>query len=248
MKCRKLFAIFAKRHCRKLVANSSFDHLLAILAQIAFAKRLNKPSIEFLLQLRQFVLGRELTRIVAGCALFMVDAGATDLRAIRGRICAIGPATRDALQQLHLKVDLMAEEYVAEGLLEKLADYQLTGSHVLIARAAVARDLLPVELAKRGAHVDVVEAYCTAAPDNLATAAADAWARRPHWITFTSSSTVKNLVAAAGPLPTGARTVSIGPITSATLRSCGLPVDVEASVYTVGGLVDGLLLASIIKT
>ena len=240
-------------------AREQADSLTQTLRQLG-AEVIELPAIEIRPAADYSALDRAISQIsrydwliftsVNGVRFFLqrLDAGATDLRAIRGRICAIGPATRDALQQLHLKVDLMAEEYVAEGLLEKLADYQLTGSHVLIARAAVARDLLPVELAKRGAHVDVVEAYCTAAPDNLATAAADAWARRPHWITFTSSSTVKNLVAAAGPLPTGARTVSIGPITSATLRSCGLPVDVEASVYTVGGLVDGLLLASIIKT
>ena len=139
----------------------------------------------------------------------------------------------------------MAEEYVAEGLLEKLADYPLTGSHVLIARAAVARDLLPVELAKRGAHVDVVEAYRTVAPENLAVAASEAWGRRPHWVIFTSSSTVKHLVAAAGLLPEGTRTASIGPVTSATLRACGLPVDLEASVYTAAGLVDGLLDAMV---
>ena len=182
------------------------------------------------------------------CFLQRLDAGATDLRAIRGRICAIGPATRDALTQLHLKVDLMADEYVAEGLLEKMAAHELAGSHILIARAAVARDLLPVELSRRGAHVDVVEAYRTLAPEDLAAAAAAAWARRPHWITFTSSSTVKNLIAAAGPLPAGTRTASIGPVTSGTLRSFGLPVDIEAGVFTVGGLVDALVSASIIRT
>ena len=182
------------------------------------------------------------------CFLERLDRGATDLRAIRGRICAIGPATSAALTQLHLKVDLMAEEYVAEGLLRRLAEHELAGSRVLIARAAVARDLLPVELGKRGAAVDVVEAYRTVVPENLAAQAAAAFARKPHWITFTSSSTVNNLLDRAPALPAGVRTASIGPITSATLRSRGIRVDVEAPVYTVGGLADALAAASIIGT
>ncbi len=91
-----------------------------------------------------------------------LDASSSDLRAIRGRICAIGPATRDALERFHIKVDVVAEQYVAEGLLAALAAYDLKGARVLIPRAAVARDVLPSELARRGAHVDVVEAYRTA--------------------------------------------------------------------------------------
>ena len=92
----------------------------------------------------------------------------------------------------------MAKEYVAEGLLEALAAYDLAGARVLIARAAVARDLLPTELARRGARVDVVEAYRTAAPPDLAQRAAAVLARKPDWITFTSSSTAQNLVDAVG--------------------------------------------------
>src|SRR4051812_46414775 len=82
-----------------------------------------------------------------------LDVSRFDLRAIRGRICAIGPATREALARFHVKVDVLAEEYVAEGLLRALAPYDLTGSRILIARAAVARDLLPRELERRGASV-----------------------------------------------------------------------------------------------
>src|SRR5207253_5792143 len=109
-----------------------------------------------------------------------------DLRAIEGRICAIGPATRDALEQFHLKVDVVAERYVAEGLLTALAPWDLSGARVLIARAAVARDVLPQELTKRGALVDVVEAYRTVAPADLAVRAMGVLATNPHWITFTS--------------------------------------------------------------
>jgi uroporphyrinogen III methyltransferase/synthase len=171
-----------------------------------------------------------------------LDAGESDLRAIGGRICAIGPATRDALERFHLKVDVMAEQYVAEGLLDALAGYDLTGARVLIARAAIARDLLPNELARRGAQVDVVEAYRTVAPPDLALRVREVLARHPHWITFTSSSTVQNLVdAVVAEALSGVRTASIGPVTSATLRKHGIQVTVEASTYTIPGLVQAML-------
>ena len=171
-----------------------------------------------------------------------LDRGNSDLRAIQGRICAIGPATREALERFHLKVDVMAEQYVAEGVLAALAAYDLTGARVLIARAAVARDLLPRELVRRGAQVEVVEAYRTITPEDLPQRAAQVLALEPDWITFTSSSTVQNLVSAVGAEALRhIRTVSIGPITSATLRQNGLPVTVEASVYTVSGLAEALL-------
>jgi len=87
-----------------------------------------------------------------------------DLRALRGKICAIGPATRAAIEALHLKIDLMGEQYVDESLVEAFAPHPLEGKRILLPRAAVARDIIPVELRKRGAHVDVVEAYRTVAP------------------------------------------------------------------------------------
>ncbi len=171
-----------------------------------------------------------------------LDASAADLRAIRGKICAIGPATRDALEQFHIKVDILAAQYVAEGLLRALADFSLEGAKVLIARAAVARDVLPDELRRRGARVDVCEAYRTIQPEGLAERAREILAARPDWITFTSSSTVENLVAAAGAAAVrNVRTASIGPITSATLEKNDIPVGVQASVYTVPGLVERIL-------
>jgi uroporphyrinogen III methyltransferase/synthase len=165
-----------------------------------------------------------------------------DLRALRGKLCAIGPATRAAIEALRLRVDLMGEEYVAESLVAAFAAQPLEGKRVLLPRAAVARDLVPVELAKRGAQVDVVEAYRTVAPEDLAARISEAFARKPDAITFTSSSTVKNFVAAA---PTGilngVDVVSIGPVTSRTAQDLGLAVAAQASVFTVDGLVEALL-------
>jgi uroporphyrinogen III methyltransferase/synthase len=176
------------------------------------------------------------------CFLDRLDAGPFDLRAIRGRICAIGPATRDALERFHIKVDVVAEQYVAEGLLEALSGYDLADTRILIARAAVARDVLPNELIRRGAAVDVVEAYRTLPPSDLRQRATEILSHQPTWMTFTSSSTVENLIAAVGvEAMRGIRVASIGPITTATLRRHGIADIVEASVYTVDGLVDAIL-------
>ena len=165
-----------------------------------------------------------------------------DLRALRGKICAIGPATRAAVEALHLVVDLMGEQYVAESLVEAFAREALGGKRVLLPRAAVARDLVPVELARRGAQVNVVEAYRTVAPDDLSGKIHDAWTHKPDCITFTSSSTVKNFVAAAGAAPLeGVNVVSIGPVTTQTARDLGVAVAAQARVYTVEGLVEALV-------
>ena len=106
---------------------------------------------------------------------------------------------------------------------------------MLVARAAEARDVLPDALRERGAEVDVVALYETVreqpgAEEIEAAQGAD-------YVTFTSSSTVTNLTEALGDrFPTGARIVSIGPITSETVRAAGLEVDVEAERHDVDGL------------
>ena len=100
-----------------------------------------------------------------------------------------------------------------------------------------------------GATVDVVEAYRTVAPPDLAARVKEVLARKPHWITFTSSSTVNNFVTAVGSeVLDGIRVASIGPITSATVREHGLKLEVEAQPHTVAGLVEAISSASIAKT
>ena len=171
-----------------------------------------------------------------------LDAGEHDLRELRAKICAIGPATRAAVEALHLKVDLMGKEYVAESLLEAFADYDLAGKRVLLPRAAVARDLVPAGLARRDARVDVVDAYRTVAPEHLAARVREVLDQRPDCITFTSSSTVLNLVEAAGAEALrGIPVASIGPITTQTARALGVEVATQAKVYTVEGLVDAVM-------
>ena len=170
-----------------------------------------------------------------------LDRSAADLRALKAKICAIGPATRAAVEALHLKVDKMPEEYVAESLVKAFEAEDLNWRRILLPRAAVARDLVPVELRRRGATVDVVEAYRTGIPENTAERAREILARLPDWITFTSSSTVTNFLAAAGKEAlAGMKIASIGPITSHTAREHGIEVDVEAQPHTIEGLVAAL--------
>jgi uroporphyrinogen III methyltransferase / synthase len=179
-----------------------------------------------------------------------LDRSPHDLRAIRGRVAAIGPATQAALEAIHLKVDRIGREFVAESLLEAMATENLGGKRILLARAAVARDTLPVGLRARGAQVDVATAYRTGAPQNLSALARELLAapRKPDWITFTSSSTVENLVTAAGAEAlAGIRVASIGPVTSATARRLGIEVAAEASRFDENGLIEAILSKGIIE-
>ncbi len=160
------------------------------------------------------------------------------------KIAAIGPATRKAIEKHGLKVNVVPEEYVAESVVEAMRN-EVAGKRVLLARARVARDVIPRELRKLGAKVDVVEAYETVIPPSSSTrlrAILKDSKRRPQVITFTSSSTVRNFVALLGkkPLLDGICLASIGPVTSATLRELGLPVHVEATEYTIPGLIKAL--------
>ena len=125
----------------------------------------------------------------------------------------------------------------------------MRGKSVLLVRAKVARDVIPFELRKAGAHVDVVEAYETVVPESSRRrlqAVLKNPRKRPGVVTFTSSSTVKNFMALLnkGPQPKlldGIRTASIGPVTSATLREVQLPVDIEAREFTIAGLVSAIV-------
>jgi uroporphyrinogen-III synthase len=138
----------------------------------------------------------------------------------------------------------MPEEYVAESLVSAFASEDLAGKKILLPRAAVARDLVPAELTRRGATVNVVEAYRTVIPENAAERAREVLLRDPDWITFTSSSTVKNFVQAAGrEVLKNMKIASIGPITSATLREYGVEPTVEANLHTTAGLIQALIAA-----
>jgi len=169
------------------------------------------------------------------------DRHPSDARALAGaRVAAIGPGTARALAEHGITADIVPERYVAESLVEALAE--LPVRHALIARPREARDVLPDALRARGAEVDVLELYETVA-EPLPPAALAA-VRAADYVTFTSSSTVRFFLEAAGggaDLAPATRILSIGPVTSATLREHGLEPDVEAADHDVDGMVAALL-------
>jgi len=158
----------------------------------------------------------------------------------RTTVAAIGPGTARALAERGIVADVVPERFVAEALVEALADVEVEGRRVLVARAAEARDVLPDALRERGAELDVVALYETVR-EEPAPEAVEA-AKDADYVTFTSSSTVRNLTEALGDrFPPAARVVSIGPVTSEAARAAGLEVHVEAERHDVDGLVEALL-------
>src|SRR5271169_1064870 len=167
------------------------------------------------------------------------------------QIAAIGPATKRAVVKHGLKVKMMPEEYVAESVVKGLHD-KVNGKRVLLVRAKVARDVIPDSLRAAAAHVDVVEAYETVVPEKSKTRLRTLFKnqqRRPHVVTFTSSSTARNFAELLGGTKakaaalSDAQFASIGPVTSATLRELDLPVSIEAREFTMGGLIRAIVLA-----
>lgn len=164
-----------------------------------------------------------------------------DTRALAGvRVAAIGPGTAEALARYRVVADLVPDRFVAEALLEAFPPVPTDGrNRVLLARAAIARDVLPDGLRARGWEVDVVEAYRTARADPGG--AAVAAATTADAVTFTSSSTVDGYLDVAGADRVPPVVACIGPVTAATARERGLTVTVEAPVHTIDGLVDALV-------
>ena len=163
-----------------------------------------------------------------------------DARDLGGvRVAAIGPGTAEVLAKANVRADLVPAQFVAESLLDAFPAPGPNGGRVMLARAAVARDVLPDGLRALGWHVDVVEAYRTrtetpgeSALEELA--AADI-------ITFTSSSTVDRFLEIAGPERMPPMVACIGPVTATTAREHGLTVHVEAQVHSIDGLVDAVV-------
>src|SRR5271157_3172517 len=136
------------------------------------------------------------------------------------QIAAIGPATKKAIVKHGLKVKMVPEEYVAESVVKGMRD-KVQGKRVLLVRAKVARDLIPDELRAAGAVVDVAEAYETVVPEKSRARLRSLMKnanRRPHVVTFTSSSTARNFAELLGNSRVrslkNVQFASIGPVTS----------------------------------
>jgi uroporphyrinogen III methyltransferase/synthase len=165
----------------------------------------------------------------------------TDARAFAGaRVAAIGPGTARALAEHGLIADIVPERSLAESLVQALVDVPV--QRALVARAKEAREVIPDALRARGAEVDILALYETVA-EPLSPAALQQ-ARTADYITFTSSSSVRFFLDAAdgsGGLSSETRIVSIGPITSGTLREHGLEPDVEAADHDVDGIIQAIV-------
>ena len=189
------------------------------------------------------------------------------------KIAAIGRATAEAVERAHLKVDLVPEDYVAESLVDAFLkrhevsghdfsraksaakkegalapEGNLAGQRILIARAAIARDVIPDALRAAGAHVDVVDAYRNVMPQAAPALLRAALEQGIDAATFTSSSSVRNLAEVATEAGVsfpfaGVKAISIGPVTSATLREFGWEAAGEAEVSDLPGLIDAVVSA-----
>jgi len=169
-----------------------------------------------------------------------------DARALgRARVGVIGPKTALALERFGIRPDLVAREFIGEGLARELVERAPRG-RVLLARALVARDALPDALTAAGFEVDVVPVYETRPASDAVRARLSALlgAGGVDAALFTSSSTVTETLAALGAngrdMLAAVTVASIGPITTRTLEEAGVRVDVTAERYTVDGLLDAL--------
>ena len=153
----------------------------------------------------------------------------------KSKIAAIGTATADELLKHGINADFVPTEFVAESLI-KILKNKVAGKKVLIARAETARDILPQELIKHGAQVDVAAAYKTVSAIENKIDLSDV-----DLVTFTSSSTVTNFVSATEMDELRkVKTAVIGPVTAGTLKMLGINVDISAETYTIAGLVEAI--------
>ena len=161
------------------------------------------------------------------------------------KVAAVGAATAEAARKAGLRIALFPESYVAESLLQGLSG-QVAGKRVLLARAAVARDVIPDALRGAGAQVDVADAYRNVLPEAAAVQLRQALAQGIDAATFTSSSSVLHLAEAARAADVdwpfvGTLGISIGPITSQTMRELGWEPAAEAGSFHIPGLIEAVV-------
>ncbi len=212
------------------------------LPAIRIEPRIESPEVrEAVASLHSYALVCLTSPNAVGLLFDAMAAQGRDARALaNATVAAIGPGTAAALLGHGISADVVPERFVAEALVEALAAVDVAGKPVLVARAAEAREVLPEALRARGAEVDVVALYETVREDPEPEALEAAMAA--DYVTFTSSSTVRNLMAVLdGRFPERARVVSIGPVTSETAREAGLEVHAEAERHDPDGLVEALL-------
>jgi uroporphyrinogen III methyltransferase/synthase len=183
-----------------------------------------------------------------GARLFFQRFGelGRDIRDLKEvRICTIGPATAAVVEERGIKVDLIPESFVAEGVVEAFRNREIGGQRILLPRAEVARDIIPEGLTQLGAQVDVVDVYRT-----VSSGVEGGWLKKlihqgeVDIITFTSPSIFKNFMEIMGKdfqLPSGIKIACIGPVTAAVVEKAGLKIDIMPERYTIPGLVEAMV-------
>ncbi len=174
-------------------------------------------------------------------------ASKRDVRALGyAKVAAIGQTTANKLREYGIIADIVPQEFRAEGILEALKGKLPPHARMLLPRAAAAREILPEKLREQGAEVDVVPVYQTvmaeAAPEEIAELIKELEDGSIDYVTFTSSSTVHNLIKLLGSTESLAKVkkACIGPVTAETARKAGLEPDIVAKTYTIEGLVEAI--------
>jgi uroporphyrinogen III methyltransferase/synthase len=163
------------------------------------------------------------------------------------RVCAIGPATAKELKEKKVRIDFVPREYVAEAILEGFEKMSIRGKRILLARAKVARDVLPRGLRQMGAEVDVVEVYRTLKPRGGAKKLRKLLTNeKVDVLTFTSSSTVSHFADLLrkedlGILMKNVTIACIGPITARTALEWGMKVHIQPREYTIPALTQAIV-------
>ena len=167
-----------------------------------------------------------------------------DARALHDvQIAAIGPATRRRLGARGIVADFMPSSFVAEAVVSELREFGMSGRRVLLPQAEIARDVLRRGLADMGANVDSIAVYRTGTPRNTAARLQDILSEGIDVATFTSSSTVSNLVEVLGGNTDGLKDATIaciGPITAERAAELGIEADIVASEHTIAGLIEAV--------
>jgi len=179
-----------------------------------------------------------------------LEASGRDVRDLKGiKIGAIGPKTAESWLNLGIKPDLLPDEYRAEAVVECFEKLGVRKMRILLPRAAKAREILPDQLRKMGAEVDVVPAYQTVKADSNISGVKEMLKQGTvQMVTFTSSSTVTNFVEIfqteheqPGKWMAETAIACIGPITAKTARENGFKVDLIPPKYTIESLTESIV-------
>jgi len=169
-----------------------------------------------------------------------------DVRDLKGvHIATIGPATASAIEKRGIRVDLVPEEFISEGVVGAFAELDIKGARILLPRAETARDVIPRGLAQKGAIVDVIPVYRTVGSGREGTDFIRMiQGKKVDVITFTSPSTVKNFIDIIGgvsEIPPTAHIACIGPVTAEAAEKAGLAVDIMQGPYEIEGFVETIV-------